>query len=250
MSKYIYSSNENGLNNFENNFYNKKKINEHPQKPYFDYLSSILTTEKSFFEIGFGFGRIFNFVKNNVKEYVGIEPDVERFKSSQKLLKYNIDKSERFQFFNYFSNDYIKHYPDKKFDIVCISHVIQHVSTQTALNIIKDAFKLLNDNGTLIISTTCAPRELFTYEKLNISDTVNNFNYYCLKNETNKGLPVHMFTKESLLVYLQNFEIKYYEQYQFIKPDKLEWFSNNFYTSKNEITNIGQSQFVVCKKKN
>ena len=39
MSKYIYSSNENGLNNFENNFYNKKKINEHPQKPYFDCLS-------------------------------------------------------------------------------------------------------------------------------------------------------------------------------------------------------------------
>jgi SAM-dependent methyltransferase len=248
MSKYIYVNSDDRMNQFENNFYNKKNINEHPQKPYFDCLKSILTPETSFFEIGCGRGRIFNFVKNHVKEYIGIEPDIERFKVCEKLLKNNTT-FQCFQFINSFSNEYIKNYPTKKFDVVCISHVIQHVSTYNAVNILNDAFNLLNDDGKLILSTTCAPREIFTYDKKNISDIPSNFNNYCYHNQTNRGLPVHMFTKESLFVYLQKFEIKYYEQYQFIRRDKLNWFCENFFTTQNEIVNVGQSQFVVCQKK-
>ena len=249
MSKYIYVNSDERMNHFEKNFYNKKNINEHPQKPFFDQLVSILTPETSFFEIGCGNGRIFNFVKKHVKEYVGVEPDIERLKVCENLLKNETDTNDdKFQFFNSFSNEYIKENPTKKFDVVCISHVIQHVPTYGVVNILNDAFNLLNDNGKLILSTTCTPREIFTYDKHPISDTPRNFNNYCFYNQTNKGLPVHTFTKESLFIYLQKFEIKYYEQYQFIRRDKLDWFCKTFFTSQNEIINIGQSQFVICEK--
>lgn len=247
MPNYKYILDDSTLSEFEKCFYNKYTTTLHPQQPYFDMLVNNVNSDTTFLEIGCGQGRIFKSVRPVVKSYVGLEPDKDRYKDCLGLLE---EANTNHAFYDMFSHEYIAVYPEKKFDFVCISHVIQHVSTQTAHNILKDAYNLLNINGKLIVSTTCVPNEIYTYNQNNISDSVINFDLYCTQNEIYNGLPVHMFTKISLEKYLNdsNFTIVNYEQYEFIKGNKLPWFSSIYHTSIDSLRNIGMSQVALCIK--
>ena len=247
MQNYKYILDDSTLSEFEKCFYNKYDSTLHPQQPYFDILVNSVNSYTTFLEIGCGQGRIFKSIRPFVKSYVGLEPDKERYKDCLELFE---ESNTNHDFYNMFSHEYLAAYPEKKFDFVCISHVIQHVSTQTAHNILKDAYNLLNVNGKLIVSTTCVPNEIYTYNQNNISDSVINFDLYCTNNESYNGLPIHMFAKDTLEKYLHdsNFTVINYEQYEFIKEKNIPWFSCIFHTSIDRLCSIGMSQVALCIK--
>lgn len=248
---YTYHDDDSGLKNFNNNFYDLKSNNIFPEHDYIDTILNYIDKDYSIIEIGCGTNRIGNIIKNNkndiIKEYIGLEPDKTRYNESKN------NETQKFKYFNQFSNDYIKNNPTKKFDIVIVSQVIQHVSTKLAIEIIGDAQKLLKLNGKLLLSTTHVPNEFFSYSnKPIISDSKDNFDKYCNLNKSNNGLPVHFFSRDSLINYIQVFSdliVLEWHQYAFPKKESLKIMGNIFHNNNlNIVKKNGQSQFVVCKK--
>lgn len=250
---YVYHDDDSGLKNFNNNFYDLKSNNIHPEYDYTNTILNNIDNNNSIIEIGCGTNRLGNIIrtyKNDlIKEYIGLEPDKVRYNVS------NMCETDKFKYFNQFSNEYIKNNPNKKFDIVIISQVIQHVSTKSAIEIIGDAQKLLKQNGKLLLSTTHVPNEFFSYSsKPNISDSKENFDKYCNSNNSSNGLPVHFFSRDTLINYIHvfsNLVVLEWHQYAFVKQNSLKMMGNIFHNNNvNIVKKNGQSQFVVCKKIN
>lgn len=249
--QYVYCDTDPDIKNFNNNFYDLKSNNDDPE---YDYINSILNNiinNTSIIEVGCGTNRLGNIIKKNkndfVKEYIGLEPDKKRFNES-KLFENN-----KFKYFNQYSSDYIKNNNNKKFDIVIVSQVIQHVSTKNAIEIIGDCEKLLKENGMLFLSTTQSPTEFFSYGlKPNITDSKDNFDKYCSSNNNDYGLPVHFFSREVLINYIQHFSnlvVLEWHQYAFIKKNSVGLLCSILHNNNHRIIKKnGQSQYVICKK--
>ena len=250
---YVYHGNDTMSKALTNNFYDLKSNNIDPEHDYIDTILRNINQNNSIIEIGCGNNRIGHIIetsKNNlIKEYIGLEPDETRYNESKKY------ETQKFKYLNQFSNEYIKNNLNKKFDIVIVSQVIQHVSTKTAIEIIGDAQKLLKQNGKLFLSTTHVPNEFFSYSKKpNISDSKENFDKYCNSNNSNNGLPVHMFSRDVLINYIQvfsDFIVLEWHQYAIVKKQGLTFMGTIFHNNNiNIVKKNGQSQFVVCKKIN
>lgn len=249
MCEYIYHDDDSNLQKFNENFYDLRYKNNKPEYPFFNAILNNIKNNDKIIEFGCGTNRIGQIINNynkNISEYVGLEPDNVRYNISKKY------ENNKYKFYNLFSNQYICKFPNKKFDIVIISQVIQHVSTKNAIEIISDAQKLLKEDGILLLSTTNSEKEFFTYSnKPQIEDNKINFDNYCCKNISENGLPVHFFSRETLINYVNffsNMVVIEWQHYAFIKQDRLDKLKFIFHSDKNILKKLGQSQFILCKK--
>lgn len=159
------------------------------------------TVPFSFLDAGCGNGRLTLEFAPSFDVITAIEPDSERLHQAQNLIaKSNLAGKITFnqQLIQEINED------QRKFDVILLSHVLQHVPIDSLAGIFKKLRKLLKDNG-LIIITTChshIEQDFYTYSYLKddqfyeTKSDENTFNTYT--TNTQKVLPAHFFTKKSL----------------------------------------------------
>ena len=215
------------------------------------YLSAmkIIATCKpgaKYLDIGCGFGRFVETVRHEAGMLVGLEPDFERFRYC-----YNqFNDGERVRIINSTSLEYKAKFPTDRFDIIIVSMVLQHISTDQCDQILRDVRDILTTQGLAIISTTHFFEERFLYGYNQIPQSVDEFNKYALDTDNQKwGIPVRMFSKESFLKSISeaDLEIIHWCEFSYIRPESLFQYADMRNASVEAIQNVGISQYALVK---
>jgi cyclopropane fatty-acyl-phospholipid synthase-like methyltransferase len=200
-------------------------------------------------DIGCGRGRVAEAAAGRVKEVVALEPDPGRCNWTKELLAAYPEVTV----LDMVSHEYIARWPEKKFDLVVLGMVLQHISTHNCSKLMQDINTLTRPGGMVIVSTTHAleKAKCFTYQHVvdaRISE--EEFNAYADQPRSHdKGLPVHRFSRaefESLVT--PGFEVVQWNEYSYYRPEFLERFARVHQVKPEDLSNIGNSQYLVLKK--
>ena len=138
------------------------------------YCKEILKNSKTILEIGSGHGEaIYNFDKIGYK-VLGIEPDKKNVISINKKLKNSeciVEKAETFSF-------------DKKFDIIWLNHVFEHLSKP--IEFLKKLRSFLNENGFIFIEVPSVEK-VNDYRKFQVVPHAYNYSRQSLINISKKA---------------------------------------------------------------
>jgi phospholipid N-methyltransferase len=204
----------------------------------------------SMIDIGTGRGRICEAVLGKISEIVALEPDPGRCNWTRELFA----ERESVTVENLLTHDYIAQHPGKQFDLAVLGMVVQHLPTYNAAAVMKDVASLTRSGGIAIASTTHAieKAKCFTYQ--HVSDariSEEEFNAYAADSKSqDKGLPVHRFSRSEFEALVpQSFEILHWTQFSYYRPEYLQRFAEVHQVEPEELANIGNSQFLVLKKK-
>jgi hypothetical protein len=200
-------------------------------------------------EVGCGMGRIVDIVKDTVGSLVGLEPDPERY-----LACYNEHHDgDRTRILNETLREYVEGHPGERFEIVTVSHVLQHVSRATCNQILCDVRHLLTPEGKAIIATTHGPMERFRYAQDNSSMTTGEFDIYAMDFANQRyGIPVRQFSKASFCQAVADagLAIEEWDHFSFVRPEKTEWFADQLQVPQEFLREMGISQYVIVKRGN
>lgn len=255
MDKYSYNAKDKDLGRFAENFVSRLGDSSgHHEQDYFDMVRLLLSVKRhgSFLDIGAGIGRITSIAKDIVVETVALEPDEERWLQCYKACH----EEPRCQVLRQLSSGYLKDNPGKKFDVIVIGMVIQHISTKDCQALLEDAASLLKPDGVAIIYTTHTADEAsgFSYSAATLDEVYiseQEFNRYAedSANQT-KGIPVRRFSKAELLTCLDPyFDVINWRQTSYYREDRLGFFTHRLQVSPEILKDVGNSQFVVVQKK-
>jgi ubiquinone/menaquinone biosynthesis C-methylase UbiE len=205
-------------------------------------------TDQNYLDVGSGSGRIIEIMKHNAKRLIGLEPDIERFKSCRDSFR----NCENIQIFNSTASEYNDAFPDERFDVIIVSMVLQHVPTTTCGQILRDVQKLLAPNGVGIVATTHFFDERFLYQFDANPKGSNEFDRYaenCLDQQW--GIPVRMFSKGSFYRELEQaaLEVVIWNQFSYFRAEKLDHFAHLYGVPTNAIRDTGISQFAVVRRR-
>ena len=138
------------------------------------YCEEILNDNKTILEIGTGHGEaIYNFDKIGYL-VTGIEPDKENVIFINKKLKNSeciLEKAETFSF-------------DKKFDIIWINHVFEHLSKP--IEFLKKLNNFLNESGFIFIEVPSVEK-VNDYRKFQVAPHAYNYSRQSLVNISKKS---------------------------------------------------------------
>jgi len=138
------------------------------------YCKEILKNSETILEIGSGHGEaICNFDKIRYK-VTGIEPDKKNVISINKKLKNSeciVEKAETFSF-------------DKKFDIIWLNHVFEHLSKP--IEFLKKAKSFLNESGFIFIEVPSVEK-VSDYRKFQVVPHAFNYSRQSLINISKKA---------------------------------------------------------------
>jgi len=199
-----------------------------------------------FLDVGSGHGRIVDIIRPYAAHVVALEPDTERFRSCRNgfLGVHNVDVH------NTVSSEYRVANPEKKFDVITLSMVQQHISTRQSQDILEDIRDLLAPDGLAIISTTHFFDERFLYQGRFVPVSMNEFDRYA-EDTSNQawGIPVRMFSKKSFhhAILRASLKVIMWNQFSYLRPEKVEAFANQYSVPADAIRDIGYSQFAVVK---
>ena len=254
MTTYTYRENDDKIKAFASKFVSRIGDNSGPaDQDYFDMIRLLFSMKRdgSLLDIGAGLGRVTQIAKEIMAETVALEPDLERWQQCHD----GNHEPPRCQVLRQFSSDYINDNPEKKFDIVVVSMVIQHVSTHVCQDILKDAASLLKPDGVGIVFTTHIVEEArgFSFSQTTPDEAYvseQQFNEYAEDYENqNKGIPVRRFTKAEFLECLAPyFETLYWRQVSYYREDCARWFEKRFGLEAGALLDSGISQFAVVRK--
>lgn len=204
----------------------------------------------SMIDIGCGMGRITQLGAGKIVELVALEPDAARCNWTREL----VPDIPGVSVLELATSDFIAQNPDKTFDLSVLGMVLQHMPTNYCPGLMEDVATLTRPGGLAIISTTHAleKAKCFTYQ--DVSDarvSEEEFNAYASKTDAqDKGLPVHRFSRPELEALVpDSFEIAQWTQYSYFRPEFLQRFANVHQVEPEEIANVGNSQFLVLRKK-
>ncbi len=213
-------------------------------------LVSVLSSG-SMLDIGCGMGRITGAAAGKIKELVALEPDVDRCNWTRAVVA----DFEGVTVLNVLSQEYISQNPGKQFDLVVLSMILQHQSTHNCLRLMDDLATLTKSGGIAIVSSTHALEraKCFTYQDVSqarISE--EEFNHYADNSHIqDKGLPVRRFSRAEFEALVpESFDIIQWTQFSYYRPEFLDRFAEIHRVDAQELTKIGNSQFMVLKKKN
>lgn len=204
----------------------------------------------SMIDIGCGMGRIIKAAAGKIREIVALEPDATRCD----WARAEVANHEGVTVLKLMTQDYIAQNPGKQFDLAVLSMVLQHLSTHNCKRLMNDLATLTRPGGFAVVCTTHALEhaKCFTYQHVSqarISE--EEFNIYADNSESqDKGLPVHRFSRADLeAIVPQSFEIVQWAQCSYYRPEYLDHFAKIHRVAPQELSTIGNSQFVVLKRK-
>ncbi|MEH6591670.1 MAG: class I SAM-dependent methyltransferase [Halioglobus sp.] len=255
MTDYKYNLHDQKLDNYARGF--ESRVGDSSgdiEVDFFDSLRLLLEMKRdgAVIDIGAGTGRATVLAQGICREVVALEPDRERWQGTHS----DLHDEPQCRVLCQTSSDYIAENPGKKFDVVILGWVVQHISTVTCDAVLRDVAQLLQPDGVAIIATThtieeaegfsCAHADL---DEVYMSEVA--FNTYA-ENSANqpKGIPVRRFSKKGFLAALAPlFETIYWRQISYFLPPRAERIAARLKVDPQQLLDIGNSQFVVVRRK-
>jgi SAM-dependent methyltransferase len=200
----------------------------------------------AFLDVGSGVGRIVGKVRSYARHVTGLEPDERRHAACQ--AGYANDPGV--EILNTTTDRYRKACPRRRFDLITVSMVIQHVSAATCEQILRDVRHLLAPNGVAVISTTHFFEERFTYEADLSPHDFGEFNRYAEDTSVHdRGLPVRMFSKDALHreVEKAGLEAVVWEQFSYVRPENVGRIAALYNVAEDQVRDCALSQYVVAR---
>jgi 2-polyprenyl-3-methyl-5-hydroxy-6-metoxy-1,4-benzoquinol methylase len=220
------------------------------EEDYFSCLKLVANckTDQDYLDVGSGFGRIIDILEPNAKRIIGLEPDIDLFKCCRDRYL----GCENIEIFNSTTSEYRRACPDKRFDVIVVSMVLQHVSTTTCGQILCDVDKLLAPNGVGIVATTHFFDERFVYQRDTKPKSSVEFDRYAENcSDQEWGLPVRMFSKGSFYREIERAALEVITWYQcsYLRPEKLADFARLYDLPTDPLRDSGISQFAVVRRR-
>ena len=251
---YRYNADDNLMHEWALNFTSRlgDGTGDH-EAAYLDMLNLLIELKRSgsLLDIGGGLGRVTALARGKIAEIVVLEPDVARFQHCYNAFH----DAPTTQVLNQLSSTYIRENPEKQFDLIVLGMVIQHISTNATANIIKDAARLVKPDGVVIISTTLVPEcaKGFSYSNVPHKAYVpqDEFDRYAENSLVqDKGIPVRRFTEAELRSAVESdFDVLQWTQFSYYRPERIRWFTKIYNTRVSDLQDIGNSQFVVLRRR-
>ncbi len=249
-SAYKYNASDDGLDEYIRRFTSRNGDGSGDSEENFLSCLKLVACCKSgreFLDIGTGLGRIVDIIRPFAKHVVALEPDAERFQSCQNGFAFHHNVEAH----NIVSSEYRAANPGKKFDLVTLSMVLQHVSTGQSQGILEDIRDLLAPNGVAVISTTHFFEERFLFQNSFVPVGLNEFDRYAEDSSSQKrGIPVRMFSKQSFQDALEraSLEVIVWNQFSYVRPEQIEFFTKQYNVPADAIRDVAYSQFAVVRK--
>jgi ubiquinone/menaquinone biosynthesis C-methylase UbiE len=223
----------------------------------FSFVDKILQskTRENFLDLGCGQGRLTKRFDQFFKNIVAIDPDPIRLKIAQDFN----DDSSQLTNKKFICGDVNElNLPTNHFDVILISHVIQHIHTDDVDKVLMKVYELLKPGGLLILTTSHSRdsdnRFIKTNKKKNgrfrqKTITQNAYNSYITNQQG--ILPVHLFSITDLRKRLDKYKILAVKVFHILKfPEIFDAFIfrdrmvNNFLPKKFFGTDI----LLIAKK--
>lgn len=255
MSDYTYHFDDAAIDRFneilENRIGDSSGFHE---QDFFDTLDVLLAVNRdgSCLDVGAGVGRITSIAREIVSDVVALEPDETRWVECHRIC----NREGSCEVLCQTTSQYIQNNPGKRFSLIIVSMVIQHLSTEATKGLMRDIAQLLEPNGTAIISTThtieAAKGFSFSGDPDRVYIEKDEFNAYANSpsSEQKNGLPVRRFSKTDLCEEVQSVGLRaiLWRQISYYKPNGAKFFANRLGVAAQDLENIGNSQFIVVQK--
>jgi len=255
MSDYTYHFDDSAIDRFnailENRLGDGSGFHE---QEFFDTLSLLLALNRdgSCLDVGAGIGRITSIAREAISHIVALEPDESRWKECHR----DFHQEKSCEVFCQTTSQYIQSNPDKRFSLIVVSMVIQHLSTEATKTLMHDIAQLLEPNGVAIVSTTHTVETAKGFSLSGDPDRVyiekEEFNAYASapSSAQKNGLPVRRFSKKDLYEEVQAVGLQaiLWRQMSYYKPNGAKFFANRLDVDAQVLANVGNSQFIVVQR--
>ena len=255
MSDYTYHFDDAAIDRFNEILENRLGDSSgfHEQE-FFDTLNLLLAINRdgSCLDVGAGIGRITSIAKQTVSQVVALEPDESRWRECHR----HFHQDGSCEVLCQTTGQYIQKNPDKRFSLIVVSMVIQHLSTDATKALMRDIAQLLEPNGAAIISTThtieAAKGFSFSGDPDRVYIDKEEFNAYASapSSEHSKGLPVRRFSKNDLYdeVKAVGLQAILWRQISYYKPNGAAFFAKRLGVDAQDLKDVGNSQFAVMQR--
>jgi protein-L-isoaspartate O-methyltransferase len=251
MGGYRYNAGDDQMVAWNRNF--TSRIGDGSGDPEEEYLATLrfvaaCKPRSELLDIGCGLGRVVDVMRHDVASIVGLEPDADRFGTCHA----SFHDGGRIQIHHCTSADYRAAHPGRRFDIVVVSMVIQHVPTRTCDLILADVPELLADDGIGVIATTQQDAERFTFQSDQTPRSREAFDRYASdSSDQTHGIPVRQFSKASFLAALDRagLDMVRWGQFSYLRPEKLGWFAKWMGSTTDAIKDVATSQYAVVRRR-
>lgn len=255
MPEYVYHFDDSAMKRFSENFESRIGDNSgYHEQEHLEVLHMLMSMARhgSCLDVGAGMGRITSVARNIVAELVALEPDESRWKDCHSA--YHSEPS--CLVLNQTTGEYIRDHPEKQFDLVIVSMVLQHLSTGNCDQLVAEVNALLKPNGVAVIFTTHTLEQCkgFSFSSDNTRAFVpqEEFDTYADSppSEQNLGLPVRRFSKQDLMTTVERAGLDpiYWRQTSYYRPERVGFFAHRLQVSPEDLRFVGNSQFVIVQK--
>jgi 2-polyprenyl-3-methyl-5-hydroxy-6-metoxy-1,4-benzoquinol methylase len=201
-----------------------------------------------YLDIGSGLGRIVDMMRHSAGTLIGLEPDVSRFQVCHRAYH----DGERVRILNSTTSAFRDAHPEARFDVITLSMVLQHVSTGTCEQILRDVHELLTPDGVAMISTTHFYEERFTFQLKPAPQSSEDYDRYASDTANGQwGIPVRMFSKASFLSALERaaLETTVWGPFSYVRPERLSGIAALYGAPPEALRDMGISQYAVVKRR-
>ena len=177
-------------------------------------------------DAGCGTGRLLPEFQKYFSQILAIDPDCTQIeKAKQTVRNHGFEDKVTFKVASAEQLEWEK----ESIDVILLSHIIQHVSTDTIQKILSRFHEILKQNGLLFLMTTHSRKNNDYYVKEMLVKSrvverrVNEQEFNSLINNTQNILPVHFFSKKNITTVLakNGFKVLDFRTYHILSRSKL-----------------------------
>ena len=252
--EYVYTFDDKALEKLDALFESRIGDNTGDSEEDFWDMARLLLCIKSkgaLLDIGAGIGRLTSIAKGIIGEIVALEPDESRWivcHREHHLLP-------QCEVLCQTTTEYLHNNPEKKFDLIVIAMVLQHLATTDCEKLLEETATLLNPDGIVLIFTTHTLEETKGFSFSGHPDkyvSEQTFNDYANSHSSDKtkGIPVRRFSRNELQDCVSRYlDLIYWRQCSYYNEHGAAFFAPILKVEAQKLKNIGRSQFVVARKR-
>jgi cyclopropane fatty-acyl-phospholipid synthase-like methyltransferase len=223
------------------------------EQDFWDMLKLLLYLKSNgvLLDIGAGVGRVTAVAKGIVRETIALEPDRSRWRMCHQYCHQYPQCEVLCQTTTEYHNEHAR----KKFDLIIVSMVLQHLATNDCDKLLEEVAALLKPDGITLICTTHTLEEAkgFSFsgetEKYVSEQVFNDYAHSPAANKT-KGIPVRRFSKSELLDQVaRHLDQIYWRQCAYLNENGIKFYAPMLKVDPQKLRNVGRSQFVVARKR-